>query len=514
LRLIVSLKKKVFFFEKKNQKTFATWHAWPTPNWATYAKEEKFFASFFQKRSLAFFFGFGMTTLLVRNATVVVTMDATRREINGGGLFARDGIIEQVGPDAHLPSSADHIVYATNQILLPGLVNCHHHLDQILTRNLPAGQNAELFDWLRAHYSIWARRTPEASRTATLVGLAELALSGCTTCFDHSYLFQNGCRVDDQIGAAAEIGMRFMAARGSMSLGQSKGGLPPDNCVENESVIMADCERVISRYHNPDHGAMLRIVLAPCSPFSVTDQLLRDSATLARARGIRLHTHLCETIDEEDFTLSRHGVRPIDYMRRLEWVDDDVWFAHAVHVNDPEIALLARTGAGVCHCPTSNMRLASGIAPLRKFIDAGVRAGLGVDGAASNDGSNLLAEARQAMLLARLKLAVAADPARIWTSARDVLELATLGGAAVLGRNDIGALESGRCADFFTLDLDKIGYAGALCDAVAAVIFCAPTTARHTYVHGIPIVTDCHVTTIDMATVVQEHNRHAARLLS
>lgn len=455
-----------------------------------------------------------MTTLLVRNATILVTMDAARREIAGAGLFARNGIIEHVGPDATLPATADQVLDAGGQILLPGLVNCHHHLDQVLTRNLPAGQNAELFDWLRAHYNIWARRTPEGSRTATLVGLAELALSGCTTCFDHAYLFQNGCRVDDQIAAAAEIGVRFMASRGSMSLGQSRGGLPPDNCVEAEPDIMTDCERVISRYHDPAPGAMCRIVLAPCSPFSVTDQLLRDSASLARARNIRLHTHLCETADEENFTLSRFGVRPIEYMRNLGWVENDVWFAHAVHVNDVEISQLARAGAGICHCPTSNMRLASGIAPLQQYRRAGVFVGLGVDGAASNDSANLLAEARQAMLLARLKLAVAADPIRIWTTARDVLELATLGGAAVLGRDDIGALEPGRCADFFTLDLETIQYAGGLSDPVAAVVFCAPGTVRHNFVHGKQVVRDGGIVTLDMESVVREHNVHAARLLA
>jgi cytosine/adenosine deaminase-related metal-dependent hydrolase len=347
-----------------------------------------------------------MSTLLVRNATVLVTMDDARQEIPGGGLYARDGIITAVGPSDTLPQTADDVLDASGQVVLPGLVNCHHHLDQTLTRNLPAGQDAELFDWLVAHYRIWARRTPEASRTATLVGLAELALSGCTTAFDHAYLFRNGCRVDDQIGAAAEIGMRFMVSRGSMSRGQSLGGLPPDDCVEGEADILADCERVIGRYHDASHGAMLRVVLAPCSPFSVTDGLLRDSATLARAHGVRLHTHLCETANEEVYTLAQHGMRPVEYMDSLGWVEDDVWFAHAVKVNDTEVSTLAHRGTGVCHCPTSNMRLASGIAPLRKYLDAGVHVGLGVDGSASNDGGHMLGEARQAMLLARLKLAV------------------------------------------------------------------------------------------------------------
>jgi cytosine/adenosine deaminase-related metal-dependent hydrolase len=455
-----------------------------------------------------------MTTLLVRNATMLVTMDTARREIPDGGLFARDGIITQVGPSDTLPQTADRVLDAGGQIVLPGLINCHHHMDQILTRNLKAGQDAELFDWLRAHYDIWARRTPEASRTATLIALAELALSGCTTAFDHAYVFRNGCQVDDQIAAAAEIGTRFMISRGSMSLGQSKGGLPPDCCVEDEDDILADCERVIDRYHDPAPGAMLRIVLAPCSPFSVTGQLLTDSAALARRKGVRLHTHLCETVDEEAYTLARHGVRPMAYMRGLDWVADDVWFAHAVVVNNDDIGLLARTGAGVCHCPTSNMRLASGIAPLRSYLDAGVRVGLGVDGSASNDGSNMLAEARQAMLVARLRMATSPGSPRLWTSARDVLEVATRGGAAVLGRDDIGALEVGRCADFFTLDLNSIGYAGGLSDPVAAVMFCAPQLARHTYVHGRAIVTEGRIATVDMVQVVQAHNRHAAALLT
>jgi len=455
-----------------------------------------------------------MSTLLVRNAEIVVTMDTKRREIKGGGLFARDGIIEHVGANDALPGSADQILDLHGQILLPGLVNCHHHLDQVLTRNLPAGQNAELFDWLRAHYDIWARRTPEATRTATLVGLAELALSGCTTCFDHAYVFRNGCLVDDQIAAAAEIGVRFMVSRGSMSRGQSLGGLPPDSCVENEPDILRDCERVIGRYHNPHKGAMLQIVLAPCSPFSVTDRLMRDTASLARAQGVRLHTHLCETADEEAYTLAQFGVRPMAYMQDLDWVAEDVWFAHAVKVDDAEIGLLARTRTGVCHCPTSNMRLGSGIAPLRKYIQAGARVGLGVDGSASNDGSNMLAEARQAMLLARLNMALDPNAPRIWTTAREVLELATRGGAAVLGRDDIGALEAGKCADFFTLDIETIGFAGGLSDPVAAAIFCAPQTARHCFVHGRPVVQDGRIVTIDMEPVVREHNRHARALLA
>ena len=390
----------------------------------------------------------------------------------------------------------------------------HHHLDQILTRNLPAGQNTNLFPWLQAHYRVWASRTPEDTRTAVLVGCAELARSGCTTVFDHAYVFKNGCKVDDQIAAAAELGIRIAVSRGSMSLGQSKGGLPPDDCVEDENAILKDSVRVIERYHDSAPGSMLQIVLAPCSPFSVTAELMRESAKMARHYGVKLHTHLCETLDEERYTLQHRGLRPVAYMESLDWMGQDVWYAHAVHVNDEEIRLFANKGAGVCHCPSSNMRLASGIAPVKKYRDAGVRTGLGVDGSASNDGSNLLIEVREAMLLARLKIGLlppegpqtvlsTSDPLRAkeWMTARDALEIATIGGAAVLGRSDIGALEPGRCADFFTLDLGDIAYAGGLSDPVAAVVFCAPTGARHTVVGGRLIVDDGEIATLDMAPV-------------
>lgn len=452
-----------------------------------------------------------MATLLARGAERVATMDAGRRELTGAGLFARDGIIELVAEDAALPATADTVLDLRGQLLLPGLVNCHHHLDQTLTRALPAGQDSGLFDWLRVHYRVWARRTPEATRTAALVGLAELLLSGCTTVFDHSYLFTNGCRVDDQIAAAREIGVRFVASRGSMSLGESQGGLPPDECVEREDDILADSERVIARYHDPRPGAMLQVALAPCSPFSVTAGLMQDSARLARRHGVRLHTHLCETLDEERFTLARHGVRPVEYMQSLGWVGDDVWYAHAVHVADDEVKLLARTRTGVCHCPSSNMRLASGIAPVRRYLGAGVRVGLGVDGSASNDGSNMLAEVRQAMLLARLRKAVMPDEDG-WATAREMLEVATRGGASVLGRADIGALEAGRCADFFTIPLDGVATAGALADPVAAAVFCAPQPARHVVVHGRPVVRDGVLLTIDLPAAVREHNANAALL--
>ena len=466
-----------------------------------------------------------MATLLARNADVLVTMDGERRELRNASLFARDGEIEVVGPADDLPQSADVVLDLSGQILLPGLINCHHHLDQTLTRNIPAAQNTNLFPWLRALYRVWAARTPEDSRTATIVGCAELALTGCTTVFDHAYVFQNGCRVDDQIAAAAEVGVRFVASRGSMSLGESKGGLPPDDCVEEEDAILTDSERVISTYHDPNPGAMTQIVLAPCSPFSVTPELMKDTAALARERGVRLHTHLCETLDEERFTLSTHQMRPVAYMESLGWVGDDVWYAHAIHVNDQEIDLFANRGAGVCHCPSSNMRLASGIAPVRQYLDRGVKIGLGVDGSASNDANHMLGEARQAMLLARLKMGLlppegprtqlsASDPlrAREWMTAREILGVATRGGASVLGRNDIGTLEAGRRADFFSIDLNQVALAGALTDPVAAVLFCAPPRAVYTVVDGRVIVDQGELVTLDLAKEVAAHNRNTARL--
>jgi cytosine/adenosine deaminase-related metal-dependent hydrolase len=456
-----------------------------------------------------------MGTLLAKNADVLVTMDPARRELRGAGLYAVDGFIRHVGPNAELPATADVVLDLAGQIVLPGLVNAHHHLNQTLTRAFPAAQDAGLFDWLTVQYPAWTRIDAEASRVSTLVGLAELLLSGCTTVFDHTYLFKNGNAVDVQVEAARAIGARFHASRGSMSVGRSKGGLPPDEAVEDEAAILRDSERVIDRLHDPRPGAMTRIVLAPCAPFSVSADLLRESAALARGRGVRLHTHLAETGDEERYTRERFGVRPVEWMDRLGWVAGDVWFAHAIHVSEAEIALFARAGCGVAHCPSSNMRLASGIAPVKRYMRAGVPVGVGVDGSASNDASNLLLEARQAMLLARLELGLrgsgTASPSD-WMTAREALELATLGGARVLGRDDVGSLEPGKCADFFTLDLGAVDYAGALHDPVAATVFCAPTRARFSVVHGRVVVADGRVATVEMGPVIERHNRLAAAL--
>jgi 8-oxoguanine deaminase len=468
-----------------------------------------------------------MGSILAKHAEVLVTMDGSRRELLDAGIYAVDGIIEQVGPTTELPQTADSVLDLSGQIVLPGLVNSHHHLNQTLFRNLPAAQNNNLFPWLKAQYKIWARTTMEASRASTFVGLAELAISGCTTVFDHSYLFKSGNSLDHQIQAAKEIGVRFHASRGSMSLGESKGGLPPDDCVEEEDFILQDSQRLIEQYHDPSVGSMLQIVLAPCSPFSVSSDLLKESAILARTKKVRLHTHLCETVDEERFTLERFQLRPIDWMGSLGWLGDDVWFAHAVCVDDDEISELARTGCGVAHCPCSNMRLASGIAPVKKYMQHGVKVGIGVDGSGSNDASNMLLETRQAMLLARLRLGLrqpegpakysqlpVAHPLRAaeWMTAREALELATIGGAKVLGRADIGSLEPGKCADFFSIDLHTIDYAGALTDPVAATVFCAPQRARYTVVGGRVVVDNSRVVTVEMGPVVEEHNRWSLQL--
>jgi 8-oxoguanine deaminase len=456
-------------------------------------------------------------TLLVKNARVLVTMDATRRELEQAGLMIRDGLIEQVGPSSELPNTADEILDLHDHVVLPGLVNTHHHLFQTLTRAVPAAQDADLFSWLRVLYPIWARLTPDALRSSTQLGLAELALSGCTTASDHGYIFPNGCRLDDQIHAALEVGLRFHASRGSMSLGESSGGLPPDSLVESEHAILEDSQRVIEQFHNSSHGAMTRIVLAPCSPFSVTLDAMRESARLARAYGVLLHTHLAETVDENQFCLERFGKRPVELMEDLEWLGNDVWFAHAVHVNAQEISLFAKCGCGAAHCPSSNMRLGSGIMPLRAMLAAGVNVGLGVDGSASNDSSNLLLEARQAMLLSRLEGAEEQrrDPTqkpRAQLSARTALEVATIGGTSVLGRSDIGSLEVGKCADFTAVNLNRLEFSGSH-DPVAAVVFCATPRVDYTVVHGRVIVREGRLVTLEERDLVAEHSRQAKRLL-
>lgn len=462
-----------------------------------------------------------MNTLLIKNATLLVTMDNERREIAGGGLFVRGRVIEQVGPPAELPATADQIVDLKDHLILPGLINTHHHLYQTLTRAL--AQEADLFTWLTTLYPIWATLTDEAVYVSTLTGLAELVLSGCTTSSDHLYIYPNDCSLDSQIRAAGEIGVRFHAARGSMSLGESQGGLPPDRVTEDEAFILKDSRRLIEQYHDAERHAMLRLVVAPCSPFSVTPDLMRESAALARAYGVRLHTHLAETVEEEEFCLAAFGQRPVAYAESLGWTGDDVWHAHCVHMSGPEIKLFGRTGTSVAHCPTSNMRLASGIAPVVAWRQAGVRVGLGVDGSASNDGSHLLAEARQALLLQRVapdrypseapggRGGFAGNAAAL--SARQVLELATRGGAAVLGRDDIGHLAPGMSADLIAVNLNRLPFAGAGHDPVAAVVFCQPPQVDFTLINGRVVVEDGRLTTLDIEPIRRRHNEIAAQMV-
>ena len=405
------------------------------------------------------------------------------------------GSLSRWARQTHCRDQADEYLDLTDHLVLPGLINTHHHFYQTLTRAVPAAQDANLFNWLKTLYPIWGRMTSPEIQISTKTALAELALSGCTAASDHLYLFPNGSSLDDEIQAAGEMGMRLHASRGSMSLGESDGGLPPDHVVQPETEILKDSQRLIETYHDPNPGSVVQIVLAPCSPFSVTADLMRESAALAREYGVRLHTHLAETEDEESFCVEAFGHRPVAYMETLNWVGPDVWFAHSVHVNDQEMDLYAHTGCGVAHCPSSNMRLASGIAPVLKMVGAGVKVGLGVDGSASNDSSSLLAEMRQAMLLARLDAglrgaSLSLDDAPPLMTARQAIELATRGSASVLGRNDLGSLEPGKCADFFAVDLNRLEYTGALHDPVAAVAFCAPLQVDYTVVGGKYVVKD------------------------
>ena len=453
-----------------------------------------------------------MSTLLVKHAQVLVTMDDDRREIAEGGMYIEDGFVRRVGATEDLAGSADEVLDLSGHLVLPGFINTHHHFYQTLTRAVPGAQNAGLFDWLRTLYPIWARMTAEHIEVSTKLALAELALSGCTTAFDHLYLFPNDSRLDDEIEAAHTIGLRLHASRGSMSLGESDGGLPPDSVVETHAAILADTQRLIETHHDPAPGSMTQVVVAPCSPFSVTTDIMKESAELARAMGATMHTHLAETKDEEEFCISTYGRRPVELMEDLDWMGDDVWFAQSVFINDAEIGRMATAQTGVAHCPSSNMRLASGIAPVRKYLSAGVPTGLGVDGSASNDGSHLLGEARMAMLLARLDAAPNQSGGDLMT-ARTAIEIATRGGANVLRRPDLGSLEEGKAADFIAIDLSRLEYAGALHDPVAAAMFAAPVNVDFNYVGGKPVVAHGQLVTTNMEPLIDQHNRLAAQLL-
>ncbi|CDM24485.1 Guanine deaminase; Hydroxydechloroatrazine ethylaminohydrolase [Castellaniella defragrans 65Phen] len=452
-----------------------------------------------------------MPFLIALHADVLVTMDAQRREIPDGALVAEGPAVKWVGPTNELPESyrqaldsgAAQRLDMRGHVVVPGLVNTHHHMYQSLTRAVPAAQDAELFSWLGNLYMLWSHLTPEMIRVSTRTAMAELMLSGCTTTSDHLYLYPNGATLDDSIAAAQEMGMRFHAARGSMSVGRSKGGLPPDAVVEEEAAILRDSQRLIEKYHDDRRHSMLRIALAPCSPFSVSRELMRESARMARHYGVSLHTHLAENENDVAYSREQFGLTPAQYAEELGWVGHDVWHAHCVKLDPEGIALFARTGTGVAHCPCSNMRLASGIAPVRAMRDAGVPVGLGVDGSASNDGAHLLGEARQAMLLQR----VGHGPAAM--SAREALEIATLGGARVLNRDDIGALAPGMSADFVAFDMTAAGYAGAGHDPVAALVFCTPGHVATSVIDGRVVVRDGHLLTADLPNVLARHRQLA-----
>ncbi len=439
--------------------------------------------------------------LLIRNATAVVTMDAGRREFAGGDVLLRGGVIAAVGTG--LTTTGD-VVDAAGCVVTPGLVNTHHHLYQTLTRAVPGGQDALLFGWLKTLYPIWARFGPEEMFVSAQVGLAELALSGCSMSSDHLYLYPNGSRLDDTIAAAREVGLRFHPTRGAMSIGESAGGLPPDALVERETDILKDCIRVVDKFHDASAGSMLRVGLAPCSPFSVSRDLMREAALLARDKGVMLHTHLAENDEDVAYSQAMFGCRPGQYAEDLGWTGDDVWHAHCVKLDTREIDLFARSGTGVAHCPCSNCRLGSGIAPVRAMRDAGVKVGLGVDGSASNDAGSLAGEARMAMLLQRVSKGADA------MSAREALEIATLGGARVLGRSDCGSIEVGKRADVAVWDVSGIEAAGSW-DPVAFLL-AGPPRVRDLFVEGRQVVGAGQMMTMDLGAVVERQNRLANRL--
>jgi cytosine/adenosine deaminase-related metal-dependent hydrolase len=443
-----------------------------------------------------------MSEILIRNADVVVTMNAARAELAQGDVLIRGGVIAAVGQGLR---TTGVVIEAQGCVVTPGLVNTHHHLYQTLTRAVPDGQDALLFGWLKTLYPIWARFGPEEMFVSAQVGLAELALSGCTMTSDHLYLYPNGARLDDTIAAAAEVGLRFHPTRGSMSIGESAGGLPPDNLVEREAAILEDSIRVVDAFHDAREGSMLRVGLAPCSPFSVSRDLMRETALLARDKGVMLHTHLAENDEDIAYSLAEFGCRPGEYAESLGWTGDDVWHAHCVKLNSSEIELFARSGTGIAHCPCSNCRLGSGIAPVRAIRDAGVKVGLGVDGSASNDAGNLAAEARQAMLLQRV--ANGADA----MLAREALEIATLGGAQVLGRSDCGSLEVGKRADVAIWDMSGVEAAGSW--DRTALLLAGPTRVRDLIVEGRQVVKAGQMVTIDLPLVVERQNRLARALM-
>ncbi|MFO1191215.1 MAG: 8-oxoguanine deaminase [Rhodoferax sp.] len=461
-----------------------------------------------------------MRTLLIRDADCIATFDhadpGQARELTRASILVRGHRIEAIGPAESLPQTADEVIDARGHLVTPGLVNTHHHMYQSLTRAVRPVQDAELFSWLRGLYPLWAGLTPEMVQVSTRLAMAELLLSGCTTSSDHLYIYPNGVRLEDSIEAAQDIGMRFTATRGSMSVGQSQGGLPPDAVVEREDAILRDAQRLIETHHDAGHGAMLQIALAPCSPFSVSRDLMRESAQLARSFGVRLHTHLAENDHDIAYSREKFGCTPAEYAQDLGWVGPDVWHAHCVKLDDAGIRLFAATRTGVAHCPCSNMRLASGIAPVRRMRLAGVPVGLGVDGSASNDAAHMVNEARQALLLARVGRSLepfGCDHGPADMGARDALALATRGGAEVLGRSDIGHIAPGLCADLALFDLRTLGFAGgAVHDPVGSLVLCSSPQAAWTIVHGRIVVREGQLATLELGPLIERHNQLALQL--
>lgn len=451
-----------------------------------------------------------MATLLVTNIHTLVTMDDGQREIRRGALWVRDNVIEQVGSVEDLPATADEVLdLGDRHIVLPGLVNTHHHFFQTLTRALPVAQNQELFSWLTSLYPIWQHLTADMLVVAAQVAAAELILSGCTTASDHHYLFPNDCTLDAEIEAVQATGLRFHACRGSLSVGVSQGGLPPDAVIETEEAILKDTQRLIETYHDRDRYAMTRLVVAPTSPFSVTQDLMKESAALARSYPqVRLHTHLAENLNDVNYSLEKFGLTPGEYAATVGWLGEDVWHAHCVKLDDQAIQAFSRTGTGVAHCPCSNMRLASGILPLRSLLHHKVPVGLGVDGSASNDSSHLLQEARMAMLLARVREENAAA-----LTAREALHIATRGGARVLGRDDIGILAPGMAADFIAVNLDQLSLSGAAHDPVAALVFCNIPQVDYSFINGRRVVDRGHLTTLELPPLLERHRKLAQQLV-
>ena len=450
-----------------------------------------------------------MCSLLVKNLQSIITCDAEDRVLSGVDLYCEDGFIRALGPN--LPQKADTELDGSHLWCYPGLVNTHHHLYQVFSRNLPQVQNMELFDWLTTLYEIWKGLDETVIRLSSLTGMGELMKHGCTTCFDHHYVFpaHAGDLIGAQLAAAEELGIRMFASRGSMDLSKKDGGLPPDSVVQTVDEIMRDSARIIEAYHDPRPGSMRQIALAPCSPFSVSAELLRQSALLARQYGVRLHTHLCETKDEEAYMLTHHGVRPLEFMASLGWTGPDVWYAHGIHFNDEELRELARTGTGVAHCPISNMKLSSGVARIPEMLALGVPVGLAVDGSASNDGPSLLEELRVCYLLHRLHSSKAAP------SGYQVLKMATRGSAQLLGREDIGSLETGKCADFFLVDsrrLELVGGEYSPADVLATVGLRGPVD--YTVVGGKVAVKEGRLVTVDEVSVAEQARRCCREYLS